>query len=102
MTSQTAAVDFKPLLCILIPLEESIPGLELSQFFTFSSTDAKTFHFCLTGSRPFLSLPCRTDAASVLQLPARDGASQGQYGVLQLSACVSVCVLYVLVEFVCV
>lgn len=47
MTSQTAAVDFKLLLCILIPLEESIPGLELSQFFTFSSTDAKTFHFCL-------------------------------------------------------
>lgn len=47
MTSQTAAVDFKLLLCILIPLEESIPGVELSQFFTFSSTDAKTFHFCL-------------------------------------------------------
>lgn len=47
MTSQTAAVDFKLLFCILIPLEESIPGLELFHFFTFSSTDAKTFHFCL-------------------------------------------------------
>lgn len=92
MTSQTAAVDFKLLLCILIPLEESIPGLELSQFFTFSSTDAKTFHSCLWQEVVLFFLPCRTDAASVLQLPARDGASQGQHGVLQLSVCVSVCV----------
>lgn len=40
-------------------------------------------------------LSSRVDAPSILQLPTRDGESQGQHGVLQLSwegKCVYVCV----------